>query len=59
MIITNVEFPNQVYANIWKKDNLNYEDIISYYEGNSFEYEEVSMKAWDFKKYLISELSNG
>jgi len=59
MVVVNVKFSDKVFSKIWKTNNLTYEDIIEYYENNSFEYEKVWKKAADFKEYLINELSNG
>ena len=59
MVTANVKFSDKVFSKIGNKAELTYEDIIKYYEESSFEYEKVWMKAWDFKEYLINELSHG
>lgn len=59
MVVVDIDIPKKIYNNIQNKNNLKYEDIIKNYEESSFEYEKIWMKSWDFKNYLINELSNG
>lgn len=57
MTISNVQIPDEIYKKLAHKKNISYEDIIECYE-DTFEYEKVWMEAWDFKNFLISELSH-
>lgn len=55
MVVVDVEMPETVRKNIGTSQRMTYKDIIRYYE-NSFEYEYVGKKAWDFKDELLKEL---
>jgi len=50
-----VELPQKIAKKFSHRSVISYKEIIDNYE-DSFEYELVNMKAWDFKKFLISEL---
>lgn len=52
-----VDIPQKIADKFSHQRNISYSDIIEDYE-NSFEYENIDMKAKDFKDFLIWELSH-
>lgn len=52
-----VDIPQKIADKFSNQSNISYSDIIEDYE-KSFEYENIDMKAKNFKDFLIWELSH-
>jgi hypothetical protein len=62
MVIVNVKIPKKVYEKMSYKNQLKYEDIIDFYENNSFEYMQMQKYYKEYKElvdtYEAIEIAN-